>query len=203
MKLILASQSKARQEMLRAAGLNFEIFPAPIDEAVLMQKLKAEWATAPAVAENLAAEKALSVSRENPKALVIGADQVLECEGRIFSKARDAEDAKEKLRSLRGRSHRLISAVSVAQNGKRLWHTMQDAKLTMHDFGEAFLEDYCKKAGATLTRSVGAYELEGPGVNLFEKIEGDYFTILGLPLLPLLNYLRRECGIGFLEQNKI
>lgn len=196
-KLILASQSKARQEMLRAAGLEFDARPAQIDEPALMRKLLSEWATAPAVAESLAAEKALVVSRENPEAAVIGADQVLECGGQILSKAGNVEEAKEKLKSLRGKTHRLISAVSVAKDGKILWRATQEAHLTMHDFSDAFLEAYCEKAGAALTRSVGAYELEGLGVNLFESIKGDYFTILGLPLLSLLNYLRAEFGIGF------
>lgn len=199
-RLILASQSRARQDMLRAAGLEFEIRPAQVDEPALMRKLVSEWATAPAVAESLAEEKALAVSREIPGAFVIGADQVLECGGQLMSKAKDEPEAREKLKALRGRTHRLISAVALARGGRTLWRAAREARLRMRDFDEAFLDAYCGAAGEALTRSVGAYELEGPGINLFEEIEGDYFTVLGLPLLPLLNGLRRECGIGLGER---
>ena len=144
----------------------------------------------------LAHEKALQIARNAPDALVIGSDQILESEGRLLNKAANENEARNKLKNLRGKIHHLFSAVAVAKNEKILWSHTGRADLTMHDISDEFLNSYIGKAGAALTRSVGAYELESHGVNLFENIEGDYFTILGMPLLPLLTYLRREQGIG-------
>lgn len=186
MTLILASKSKARQEMLKNAGLKFETRPADIDEEhVQAQDLKPE-----EMAQRLASEKALYVSEAYPEAYVIGADQVLQCQGRILSKAKNVNEAREKLEFLKGKTHSLVSAVSVAKGGDVLWSDQQSASLTMNEFDEEALQTYISKAGDALTRSVGAYELESIGVHLFEKIEGDYFTILGMPLLALLKYLR-------------
>ncbi|MCB1720193.1 MAG: septum formation protein Maf [Alphaproteobacteria bacterium] len=196
MTLILASQSKTRQNMLRAAGLNFETRPANLDEAAIMAGALKDGKNPDEIATLLAIEKARSVCAQIPGALVIGSDQILECTGKILSKAANKNEAHEKLKSLRGKTHRLISAVCVAQNDKILWKTTQSAELTMYDFDDNFLQQYMECAGEALTRSVGAYELESLGAQLFDKIEGDYFTILGMPLLPLLKYLRENQGIG-------
>lgn len=191
MKLVLASKSVARINMLKSAGLEFETQPADIDETPLQNSGKP-----PAeIAQSLAEQKALNVSGRYPDALVIGADQILECEGRLLNKAADQKEAREKLKTLRGQTHRLISAVCVVQSDKILWRHQQTASLTMRAFDDVFLEDYIQQAGEALTRSVGAYELESLGVRLFESVEGDYFTILGMPLLPLLQYLQSEQGL--------
>lgn len=196
MRLILASQSTARRSMLQNTGLAFDIIPAAIDEKNIIDELE-EKNTAPTqMALILSKRKALAIAARHPEALVIGSDQILEMDGRIISKAANENEAKEKLRSMRGRSHRLISAVSLAQGENILWQHSEEAVLTMRDFDEEFLESYCKKASGALLRSVGAYELEGAGAWLFSQIRGDYFTILGLPLLPLLSYLHDHHGFG-------
>lgn len=192
MKIILASKSKARATMLKNAGIEFEIRPADIDET----KEQQSGASPMDIAQNLAAQKALAVAKNADDALVIGADQILVCEGGLLTKAASKDEAREKLKTLRGKTHQLISAVSVAKGDKILWGTAQAAFLTMHDFDDDFLQEYLEEAGEALTRSVGAYELESSGVHLFENIEGDYFTILGMPLLHVLTYLRNEHGIG-------
>lgn len=191
-RLILASRSKARGNMLRAAGLDFESLPAALDEEILLREMLQQNRSPEAIAQTLAREKARQVARENPDALTIGADQILELEGEIFTKACNEKEAAQNLRRLRGKTHRLISAVSVYQGPERLWETTDSARLTMHDFDEAFLQNYLDRAGPSLTRAVGAYELESLGVWLFKEIKGDFFTILGLPLLPLLCFLREE-----------
>ncbi len=192
-RLILASGSRARAEMLRGAGLEFDIIPADIDESAVQQdrgKSPCEMALA------LAQQKALHVAAKNPDALVIGGDQVLSFEGEIMAKAATPDEAREKLRYLSGKTHTLISAAALARDGELLWSYADEAHLHMHELDEAFLEDYIAKAGAALTRSVGAYELEAHGAWLFSAVEGDYFTVLGLPLLPLLGHLRTKEGIG-------
>lgn len=192
MSIILASKSVARQNMLRASGIDFKSIPADINEAAY----KNSGGAPEAITKELATQKALHVAAQNPEALVVGSDQILECEGALLSKAQNQNEASDKLKTLRGKTHHLISAVCVARDDKILWQTMQKAALTMHNFDNEFLENYLDKAGEALTRSVGAYELESIGVNLFETIEGDYFTILGMPLLPLLTYLRDEQGVS-------
>ena len=193
MKLVLASKSRARIDMLRAAGLEFETFPADLDEGKVLQ---GKGLTPEDSALFLAQQKALVVSSKKQGDLIVGADQVLECGGRILFKAEGEDDAQEKLKFLRSKTHRLISAVCAVQDGKILWSATKNAHLSMRHFDDEFLKRYCEKAGPALTRSVGAYELESFGVQLFERVEGDYFTILGLPLLPLLAYLRDRHGIG-------
>lgn len=188
--LVLASASRSRSSMLRAAGIVFDTVPADIDEAAVKTALAA--AGPEAVAKALARSKALAVAAGRPHALVIGADQMLECDGRWFDKPVDRLSARRQLLALRGRSHRLISAVAVAFAGRILWEGCDNACLVMRDFSESFLDVYLDAAGSAVQNSVGAYQLEGLGAQLFETIDGDFFTILGLPLLPLLAFLRRE-----------
>ena len=196
MRLILASGSFSRRSMLENAGLDFEISPADIDEDALMKAARAAGDDFSKIAQKLADEKAIFVSKKNAGALVIGSDQVIECDGALLQKARDKNQAREKLKNLRGKTHHLVSAVSVAQDGKVLWRCTENAALSMHDFDDEFLEHYIERAGDILTLCVGAYAIEGLGARLFEKVDGDHFTILGMPLLPLLNYLREEQGLS-------
>jgi septum formation protein len=188
--LILASQSRARQVLLANAGISFKSIPADIDERAVQQK---SGLSAPAdVAAVLAREKALWVSSHQPGKFVIGADQTLALGGRLFSKPGGRAQAAEQIRALAGRSHELHSAVAVACDGAILFETVTIARMTMRTLGEAEIAAYLDEAGAAVTSSVGAYQLEGVGVHLFDRIEGDHFTILGLPLLPLLAFMRSE-----------
>lgn len=197
-RIVLASASRARQAMLQAAGIDFEVIPACINEDAIRSAIESEVAGADVndVAGVLAEEKAISVSSLHKDALVIGSDQVLGLGKRIFSKAASHEEARLALQQLRGRQHELISAVTLAQNGEVLWSASESAQLTMRDFTDKFLGSYLEHAGNSILNSVGCYELEGLGVQLFEKIEGDYFTVLGMPLLPLLSELRRRGAIA-------
>ena len=188
--LILASQSRARQALLANAGIDFEAVPAEIDERATQQ---ASGLSAPDdIAALLAREKARLVSMRQPGQFVIGADQTLALGKRLFSKPAGRAQAAEQLRALAGRGHELHSAVSVAREGKILFETAAIARMTMRQLAEAEINAYLDAAGAAVTSSVGAYQLEGLGVHLFERIEGDHFTILGLPLLQLLAFLRSE-----------
>jgi septum formation protein len=188
--LILASQSRARQVLLGNAGISFKSIPADIDERAVQQK---SGLSAPAdVAAVLAREKALWVSSHQPGKFVIGADQTLAMGDRLFSKPAGRAQAAEQIRALAGRSHELHSAVAVACDGAILFETVTIARMTMRTLGEAEIAAYLDEAGAAVTSSVGAYQLEGLGVHLFDRIEGDHFTILGLPLLPLLAFMRSE-----------
>ncbi len=188
--LMLASQSRARQTLLANAGIEFVAVAAGIDERAVQQ---ASSLSAPGdIAAHLAREKALSVSMRRPNNFVIGADQTLALGTRLFTKPDSRAQAAEQLRMLAGHSHELHSAVAVARDGKILFESADIARMTMRRLGEAEIEAYLNEAGAAVTSSVGAYQLEGPGVHLFERIEGDHFTILGLPLLALLAFLRSE-----------
>jgi septum formation protein len=188
--LILASQSRARQMLLKNAGIPFEAVPAGIDERAVQ---KDSGLTAPGeIAKLLAREKALWVSSRNPGRYVVGADQTLALGDRLFSKPAGRAAAAEQLRLLAGNSHALHSAFAVAHDGKIMLADVAIAKMTMRSLGENEIEAYLEQAGVAVTTSVGAYQLEGLGVHLFERIEGDHFTILGLPLLPLLAFLRSE-----------
>lgn len=190
--LVLASASPTRRRLLAEAGLVFEALPAAVDEAEVKASLAGEGATAAQAAETLAELKALSVSRRRPGALVIGADQLLECEGRWFDKPADRAAAALQLRALSGRRHSLRTAVCLLRDGTRLWHHNATAVLTLRPLSDDFLEAYLEAAGAAVLGSVGAYQLEGLGAQLFSRVEGDFFTILGLPLLPLLEILRAQ-----------
>jgi nucleoside triphosphate pyrophosphatase len=188
--LILASQSRARQMLLANAGISYEAIPADINERTLQ---KDSGLSAPGeIARLLAAEKARFVSSQNPGRYVVGADQTLAVGGRLFSKPAGRAAAAEQLRLLAGQRHELHSAFAVARDGKILLADVSIAGMTMRRLSESEIEAYLDQAGEAVTTSVGAYQLEGLGVHLFERIEGDHFTILGLPLLPLLAYLRSE-----------
>jgi septum formation protein len=188
--LILASQSRARQTLLANAGINFEAVPAELDERALQQT---SGLSAPGdIAALLAREKALAVSSQQSGRFVVGADQTLALGTRLFSKPASRAQAAEQLRALAGHGHELHSAVAVARDGKILFEAAAVARMTMRRLGEAEIDAYLDQAGEAVTSSVGAYQLEGLGVHLFERIEGDHFTILGLPLLPLLAFLRSQ-----------
>jgi septum formation protein len=192
--LILASQSRARQMLLANAGIDFEAVPANIDERWLQQG--SSLSTPGDIAAFLAREKALWVSSRRRESFVVGADQTLALEKRLFSKPAGRAGAREQLRALAGRSHQLHSAVAVARAGEILFESCTVARMTMRPLNEAAIDDYLDEAGEAVTSSVGAYQLEGLGIHLFERIEGDHFTILGLPLLPLLAFLRSERLLG-------
>ena len=187
--LVLASGSAVRAEMLRRAGLKIEVVPARIDEAAVRAALAAEEAPPRDVADALAEMKARKVSERMPGALVLGCDQVLEHEGGVLSKPESPEEVKSQLRRLRGGRHSLLSAAVVCRDGEPLWRHVGVARLGMRDFSDRYLEGYVARNWPGLSESVGGYKLEEEGVRLFSAIEGDYFTILGLPLLPLLGWL--------------
>jgi septum formation protein len=187
--LILASTSSARRAVLEGAGVGFEAVRPGVDEDAAKDELLVKGAGPREVAEALAAAKALVVSKDRP-GLVIGADQTLDLDGRLYDKAADLAAARARLAELRGRTHQLHSAVAVAQDGRAVWAQTVSATLTMRDFSDAFLDDYLAREGAAALGSVGCYRLEGLGVQLFAAIDGDYFTILGLPLMGLLELLR-------------
>lgn len=169
--------------------------PARVDESAVKAAMAEDGADAEDTALMLASMKADRVSRRRGDALVIGADQVLDLEGRWFDKPADMDEARESLRALRGRTHRLVTAVCVTRDGDRIWHRVETPRLAMREFSDAFLDHYLRQAGESVLSSVGAYRLEGSGVQLFSEVEGSYFTILGLPLIPLLDFLRGH-GVG-------
>lgn len=193
-QIVLASASKVRARLLENAGIAFTVHPAPIDEAAVKLAVRADSGELPPadLASILAQAKASSASEAMPEALVIGADQVLSLEQRIFDKPSNMDEARAALISLRGRTHVLHTAVACARGGEVLWHHQCDAFLTMRRFSNEFLGRYLATAGVVVMNSVGAYQLEGAGAHLFSQIDGDYFSILGLPLLPLLEFLRGE-----------
>ena len=196
--LILASASPSRRHLLHNSGLKFTAQPSGVDEEEVKQSLLAEKAGAREIATALAELKAVRVSARQPDALVIGADSTLVCEGRLFDKPPTLADARRQLLALAGRMHELWSAVVVAQGGARLWHHAECGRLTMLPLSERLIDRYLRRAGQAVCASVGAYQLAGLGVHLFSRIEGDFFTVLGLPLLPLLSFLASH-GIGLEE----
>lgn len=189
-RLILASQSRARQTLLANAGLAFEAVPAKIDEREIQRR--SGLAAPDDIAALLAREKAVAVSLDRPGRLVVGADQTLALGLEIFSKPDGRAQARARLSALAGGNHELHSAVAVARDGRIMFEAMALARMTMRPLSAAQIDAYLDAAGEAVTGSVGAYQLEGLGVHLFERIEGDHFTILGLPLLPLLAFLRSE-----------
>jgi septum formation protein len=194
--LILASASPARRQLLAAAGIEFALEPACLNEELIKQKFRNERQSAADCALALAEAKAGTVAAKRPDALVIGADQILDCEGEWFDKPADIGDVRTQLQSLRGLTHELITAACVMEDRARVWHTLSSAQLSMRRFSDAFLDWYVAAEGPGVLGSVGAYRLEGRGIQLFEKIKGDYFAILGLPLLELAHFLRKRQALG-------
>jgi len=191
--LVLASSSQTRATVLSNAGLgDVAIDPPHVDEDSVKEALRAEGADAAQVADALAELKALAVSRRHPGAFVIGGDQTLDCRGVWFDKPSNIDVARDNLRKLRGQRHTLFAGICVVKDGQRLWHTVEPAYLTMRNFDDGFLDWYLDEVGDDVTGSVGCYRLEGVGAQLFDRIDGDFFTILGLPLLPLLAFLRQH-----------
>ncbi len=191
-RLVLASGSASRRRLLEAAGVPFEAATAAVDEDEVKLAMKAEGADAFAVAEALAELKAQRVSPRFPGALVLGADQMLVCEGAWFDKPADLAGAAEHLRRLAGRPHHLLTALCLLRDGTRIWHHRDRAELTMRPLSEAAIQGYLAEVGEAALSSVGGYQLEGRGIQLFQSISGDFFGILGLPLLPLLDMLRNH-----------
>jgi septum formation protein len=190
-RLILASASPTRLALLASAGLVFESHAAHIDEDEIKRSARAEHVDASETALLLAELKAQRIARSHPDAIVIGCDQLLVCEDRWFDKPADLTEASAHLQALRGRSHTLVTAVLCQQGDQRLWHHVARPKLTMRNFSDAFLVDYLQAEGMALTGSVGAYRLEGLGIHLFDRIDGEHSAILGLPLLALLGFMRQ------------
>jgi septum formation protein len=194
--VVLASASAVRAALLRSAGIKAEIAPAHVDEDEIKRAFRAEGRSAIDAAIALAEVKAMRIARNHPGALVIGADQILVCGAEWFDKPADLDHARAHLRTLRGKAHGLATAAVIVRDGERIWHHPETPKLTMRDFTDAFLDDYLAREGADVLSSVGVYKLEGRGVQLFSRIDGDFFTILGLPLLPLLGFLREHGVVG-------
>ncbi len=188
-RLILASASRVRATMLRQAGLAFEIVPAHADEAATKRAMAG--ADPLEIAGALAEIKARAIAAHHPDAAVIGADQMLVCGADLFDKPADMDEARSHLRRLRGRTHHLCTAAVVMRGGEVLWRHTEKPELVMRGFTDAFIGRYLAAIGDDALLSVGAYQLEGRGAQLFERVEGDFFSILGLPLLPLLGFLRR------------
>lgn len=188
--IVLASKSAARTSVLSAAGVPFETAVAGVDERAVKAGLLAEGHGPRDVADALAELKAVKISRSRPGDLVIGADQTLDLDGALYDKVETMAEARERLQLLRGKTHKLHSAVVVARDGQAIWREVPGARLTMRNVSDAFIDGYLASRGDDILGSVGCYQLENEGVQLFSRIEGDYFTILGLPLMGLFDFLR-------------
>lgn len=189
-RIVLASQSSARRMLLESAGLVISCRPAAIDEGIIKQRCRASGCDADATAMELAWAKAARIV--DGDAIVIGADQILSCDGEWFDKPADITAARAQLTRLRGRGHVLHTAVAVMRDGRRLWHHLARPRLWMREFSDDFLDRYLRLEGAGVLSSVGAYRLEGPGLHLFDRMEGDHDAILGLPRMALLEFLRQQ-----------
>jgi len=197
MNLVLASASASRRAMLTAAGIAHEAVAPGVDETAVKLALAAEGHGARQLADALAELKALKISRRFPTALVLGCDSIVTCaDGSRLDKAESREEAREQLRALRGTTHRLTSAAVLCQQGAPVWRHIDVAKLTMRDVSDAFLDTYLDREWPAIAGCVGCYRIEGLGIQLFSRLEGSHFTILGLPLLPLLEQLRLNGTIG-------
>jgi septum formation protein len=194
--IVLASKSRSRAAILSGAGVAFETEDSEVDETALKTALLADGAGPREVAERLGEAKALAVSARRPGDVVIGADQTLDLDGALYDKPADLAEAREHLGALRGRGHALHGGLVAAERGEVVWRTTETSRLWMRDFSDAFLDGYLARGGEALLASVGGYQLEGEGAQLFERIDGDYFAILGLPLLPLLGFLRSRGAIA-------
>ncbi|WP_417320833.1 Maf family protein [Emcibacter sp.] len=190
MTLILASSSRSRQKLLTHAGIPFRSVSADVDEEDIKNNLLKDGCEFQTIAEQLALAKAQDVSRRYPDDLVIGGDQLLACDGRLFSKAENIEEARSNLRFMRGKSHTLVCSLAMVRESGEIWRVTTMPELTMREFSDDFLDDYLKNCGPDVLSSVGCYFYEGLGAQLFSKIDGDYFSILGLPLLQLMEKLR-------------
>ena len=190
MSLVLASGSASRKALLTAAGVSFAADPADLDEDALMRSLGQ--AGAEAMAQSLAEQKALTVSRRHPGETVLGGDSVIGFDGQYLSKCATLDQARALLRRLSGHTHLLVSAAALARDGSLLWGHASPCRMTMRVLSAEFLEDYLAREGAGILSSVGCYHFEGRGAQLFDRVEGDYFSVLGLPLLPVLAQLRKE-----------
>lgn len=195
-RIVLASGSAIRASLLARAGVEFRVEVARIDEAAVTAALHAEGAPARDVADTLAEHKALRISRRNPQDLVIGCDQVLQCDGLLLDKPASPDEACRQLRQLRGRSHRLFTAAVVAEGGVPVWRHVSEVRLDMHDLSDPWIEAYVARNWDSIRESVGGYKIEEEGVRLFSRIEGDYFAILGLPIVELLSWLALRGAIA-------
>jgi len=193
--LTLASGSTVRATLLRNAGVEIEVKPARIDEDAITESLVAEGATPHDIADTLAEHKALRAANRNPEALVLGCDQLLECDGKLYQKPANPEDALSQLQALRGRTHKLHTAAVLYAQGEPVWRHIATPRLTMRDTSDAYLQTYVSQHWDDIRHCVGCYQIEGPGVRLFSKIEGDLFAIQGLPLLELLSVLTQRKDI--------
>ncbi len=191
-RLVLASASLSRRAVLTAAGLTFDVCPADIDEAAVKRSAQSEEWTPQTTAARLASLKAEAIGRTQPDALVIGSDQLLVCDDRWFDKPGTKEGLRAQLEQLAGRRHRLVTAVSCFVGGDVVWEHVEQPQLTMRAFSTAFLDEYVEQEGDAVAGCVGGYRLEGRGIHLFEDVRGENSAILGLPLLPLLGFLRRQ-----------
>jgi septum formation protein len=189
---VLASVSRTRAALLNQAGIKVTRDPARIDETEIKAFNRRKGAEAGVCAMALAEAKALTITTRHPQTLVIGADQILNCNGTWLDKPRDRDDARGQLQMLRGQTHELATAVCVARDANVIWHEIQRPRLTMRNFSADFLNGYIESLSRDDMAAVGAYRIEGRGIQLFERIEGDYFAILGLPLMPLLEFLRGQ-----------
>lgn len=194
--LVLASASASRRQLLHDAGVRFRVVPPAVDEAALRRDLEARATPLADMAMVLAWEKALAVSRDEPGALVLGADQMLECDGRRLDKAKDMTEARRHLEALQGRTHRLVTATVLVADGEPGWHHTETSMLTMRSLDDDSLTAYMAAAGERILASVGCYQVEGCGIRLFERIEGDWHAIIGLPLLAVLNELDARGALG-------
>ncbi|MDA3888253.1 MAG: Maf family protein [Allgaiera sp.] len=193
--IVLASGSEIRASLLRRAGVPVIVAPVRIDEQAIRDALLAEAATPRDIADTLAEMKARKGSEKNPGALVIGCDQVLDFGGKLLSKPHDLDAARAQLRALRGQRHALLSAAVLYDNGQPIWRHVGVVRLVMRDFSDAYLEEYLARNWPGIGAAVGAYKLEEEGVRLFSRVEGDYFNVLGLPLIELLAYLGQKGAI--------
>lgn len=193
--IILASGSAIRHQILTQAGIGFETIVKSVDETAIKASMLSENFRLQDIADALAEAKSVRVSQQNP-GLVIGADQIMVMNNSLFDKPKDMNEAKSRLLSMRGKTHYLIGAVVISENGIPVWRHLAKTKLTMREFSDSFLDDYLVAEGESLLQSVGAYRFEGRGSQLFSNVEGDFFSILGLSLLPVMDYLRQRGAIS-------